>query len=218
MWAKIRGASTTLAKLATESDRAKLRSLFAIFSLRRRLVAGVSAALGIFVLVGMSHGLESEKVRTLVATNEIASGAVIANKDVALRELPIHLVADGSFHALNDAVGQIAVGTIRRGETITDARVVGPSLLSENDLVAIAVTVREMANAQLVHAGDHVDVLASQNDSVGATSAAIIANDVEVLSTRTHESGGVVVLAVSINQAQSIAGVHDRITLVLRGN
>jgi pilus assembly protein CpaB len=159
-------------------------------------------------------------VKTLVATREILSGAVIIEKDVALRDLPIHVVADGSFHAMNDAIGQIAVGAIRRGEVITDARVVAPSLLSESGLVAIAITLNDSANAQLVHAGDHVDVLASQGGAIvsdGAAPARLVASDVEVLSTKTHESKGVVVLAVTASEARAIAGVDDRITLVLRG-
>lgn len=209
-----------LTKLANESDRARINSAFALFSLKRRMIAALLAVLGVFLLVGISHGAGGASVKTLVATNEIASGAVIANKDVALRDLPIHLVADGSFHTMNDAVGQIAVGAIRRGEVITDARVVAPSLLSESGLVAIAITLNDSANAQLVHAGDHVDVLASQGGAIAggdATPARIVATDVEVLSTKTHESSGVVVLAVSAKDAQAIAGVDNRITLVLRG-
>ncbi|OIQ71649.1 flagellar basal body P-ring biosynthesis protein FlgA [mine drainage metagenome] len=178
------------------------------------------AVLGVFLLVGISHGTGGASVKTLVATEEIASGTVIIAKDVALREVPIHLVADGSFHALEDAVGQIAVGGIRRGEMITDARVVAPSLLTDSGRVAIAITLSDPANAQLVHAGDHVDVLASQDGTfagTAATGARVVATDVEVLSTSSHDSRGAVVLAVSAKDAQAIAGINDRITLVLLG-
>lgn len=220
MWAKIRGSSRALTNLFNESDRARLNSVFAIFSLKRRVIAATLAALGIFLLFGMSHSSGNANVKTLVAIKEIESGAVILHKDVALREVPVRLVADGSFRAVSEVIGHIAVGAIRRGEVITDARLAGPSLLNESDLVAIVITLSEIANAQLVHAGDHVDVLASQNDSIGgvvSTPAVIVAGDVEVLSTRTHESNGVVVLAVSASQAQAIAGVYGRITLVLLG-
>jgi pilus assembly protein CpaB len=209
-----------IARLANDSDKARVNSALAFFSIKRRMIASVLAVLGVLLLVGATRGSASASVKTLVATHEIVSGAVIADKDVALRDLPIHLVADGSFHALSDAIGQIAVGAIRRGEVITDARVVAPSLLSETGLVAIAITLNDSANAQLVHAGDHVDVLASQGGAIandGATPARLVASDAEVLSTKTHESSGVVVLAVTASDARAIAGVDDRITLVLRG-
>lgn len=211
----------TLAKLVNETDRARVNSAFALLSLKRRMIAALLGILGVLVLVGMSHGAGSASVKTLVATTDIASGEVIISKDVALRDLPIHLVADGSFHGINGAVGQIAVGAIRRGEVITDARVVAPLLLGESGLVAIAITMNDPANAQLVHAGDHVDVLAGQGGAVtgnGAAPARFVASDVEVLSTRVRESSGVVVLAVSTTDAQAIAGADDRITLVMRGS
>jgi pilus assembly protein CpaB len=204
-----------LAKLADDSDKARINSAFAFFSMKRRIIAAMLAILGVLVIVGATRSSAGTSVKTLVATREILSGAVIIEKDVALRDLPIHVVADGSFHAMNDAIGQIAVG-----EVITDARVVAPSLLSESGLVAIAITLNDSANAQLVHAGDHVDVLASQGGAIvsdGAAPARLVASDVEVLSTKTHESKGVVVLAVTASEARAIAGVDDRITLVLRG-
>jgi pilus assembly protein CpaB len=209
-----------IARLANDSDKARINSAFAFFSMKRRMIAAMLAILGVLILVGATRGSASASVKTLVATHEIVSGAVITNEDVSLRDLPIHLVADGSFHSRTDAIGQIAVGAIRRGEVITDARVVAPSLLSESGLVAIAITLNDSANAQLVHAGDRVDVLASRGGAIasdGATPARLVASDVEVLSTKTHESSGVVVLAVTASDAQAIAGVDDRITLVLRG-
>jgi len=220
MWAKLSKSITALTGLINDSDRTRFTRAFAVFSLKRRLIAIILTVLGILMLVGASHSTKDTQVSTLVATHEITSGAVITMEDVTLREWPIHLIADGSFHATEDAIGQISVGAIRRGEVITDARVVGPSLLNESGLVAIAVTLNDLANAQLVHAGDHVDVLASRGDSLGNSAevgALIVATDVEVLSTKTHESNGVVVLAVSTSQAQAIAGVNERITLVLLG-
>lgn len=208
-----------LAKLANESDKARITSAFALLSLKRRMIAALLAVVGVLLLVGTFHGSSGATVKTLVATHEIVSGAVIATKDVSLRDLPIHLVADGSLHSTSDAIGQIAVGAIRRGEVITDARVVAPSLLGDDGMVAIAITLNNSANAQLVHAGDRVDVLVSQGGAIatdGATPARIVASDVEVLSTKSHEQSGVVVLAVSAKDAQAIAGVEDRITLVLR--
>jgi pilus assembly protein CpaB len=196
-----------IARLANDSDKARINSAFAFFSMKRRMIAAMLAILGVLILVGATRGSASASVKTLVATHEIVSGAVITNEDVSLRDLPIHLVADGSFHSRTDAIGQIAVGAIRRGEVITDARVV-------------AITLNDSANAQLVHAGDRVDVLASRGGAIasdGATPARLVASDVEVLSTKTHESSGVVVLAVTASDAQAIAGVDDRITLVLRG-
>lgn len=220
MRANIRGRFTALTRLTNESDRARINSAFAFFSLKRRIIAAVLAVVGLFLLFGLSRGSAGESVKTLVSIHEIASGAVIQADDVALRDLPIHLIADGSFHARGEAIGQLAVGAIRRGEVITDARVVSPSLLADDGLVAIAVTLNDLANAQLVHAGDHVDVLASAGTSMVSSDqvpARTMASDVEVLSTRTHDASGVVVLAVSAADARAIAGVDGRITLVLRG-
>ena len=220
MRANILGPLKTLAKLANESDKARITSAFALFSIRRRMIAALLAVTGSLLLVATFHGSSSTSVETLVARNEIASGSVIGEKDVVLRELPTHLVADGSFHSTKDAIGEIAVGAIRRGEVITDARVVAPALLSDSGKVAIAITLNDSANSQLVHAGDHVDVLVGQRGTIAtdiALPAHIVASDVEVLSTKSYERGGVVVLAVSAKDAQAIAGVDDRITLVLLG-
>ncbi|HUW77957.1 MAG TPA: RcpC/CpaB family pilus assembly protein [Candidatus Nanopelagicaceae bacterium] len=213
-----------IAQLANDSDRAGINRAFAFFSIRRRAIAAILAVAGAFILLGATlnrgDGVGAS-VKTLVASNEIVSGSVISPNDVILRDLPIHLIADGALHETSDAVGQIAVGAIRRGEVITDARVVAPSLLSDSGLVAIAITLTDSANAQLVHAGDHVDVLASQSGAVaddGSTPARVVASNVEVLSTTTPETGGgVVVLAVTQSDARAIAGANDRITLVLLG-
>ena len=71
------------------------------------------------------------------------------------------------------ATGRTLAGPIRAGELLTDARVIGPGLLTGQPAGTVAMPIRlgDPVTGTLVRAGDRVDVLASSSSSVAAWSS-----------------------------------------------
>jgi Flp pilus assembly protein CpaB len=110
-----------------------------------------------------------------VAAHDLAAGAVLGSGDVRSARWPAGSAPAG---LLADPLGHTLAGPVRAGEPLTDARMLGPSLLAGQPDGTVAVTVRlSDAGTGLVHAGDRVDVLAATSSSGTSWDAADLAAD-----------------------------------------
>ncbi len=103
---------------------------------------------------------------------------------------------------------------LRRGEPVTDARVVGPGLWSLVPAGQVAVPVRlaDLAVADLLRPGDRVDVLAS----VDGRATEVVAAGALVLAVPAAGGGtGLLVLAVSADTAPGLATATTAATLTV---
>jgi pilus assembly protein CpaB len=180
-----------------------LRSLSRFLACHRRLVAACLAALA--VVCGLSAVRQPAGVAVLTAVRDLPGGRLAA-ADVVVALLPPSAVPDGALRAPADSAGRVLAGPVRRGEVLTDARLLGPGLLPSGspDLVATPVRMADAGAARLLAPGDVIDVLAAFE---GGGQALAVASSVRVLaipSTRTAE-GALLVLATTGEQAAQLA-------------
>nr|MBA3619744.1 Flp pilus assembly protein CpaB [Acidothermales bacterium] len=110
----------------------------------------------------------------------------------------------------DDVVGRLLAAPARRGELLTDARLLGPGLLAgyPEGLVAAPVRIADSGAVSLLRAGDRIDVLAAdpspystaadpayaEGDGAGASggpaAARVVAPAVRVLTVPRAPDGG----------------------------
>ncbi|HVN51842.1 MAG TPA: SAF domain-containing protein [Acidimicrobiales bacterium] len=153
--------------------------------------------------------------RVAVARHELPAGARVGPGDVVWRELPVGVVPASAF--TDPPVGRVVVDPIGAGEVLSRLHL-APGGLS--DLAARvppgdrAVGVPVADRGVPLEVGDRVDVLApatTDPDLSRASPAVVVAHHAEVLAVE-H---GLVVLAVSVDEAGEIAGALAQGTPVL---
>jgi Flp pilus assembly protein CpaB len=158
---------------------------------RRPLAAGFA---GLAVLLALGALRSEPPGRTVVvAAHDLASGAVLASDDVLRRKLPEQAAPEHGVHDVDGVVGRTVAGPMRRGEVITDRRVVDADRMSGFPSGSVLATVRLADGDALsnLRVGDRVDVVAVDPD--GGAKAEVVARGVEIvtLPPRGDESGGV---------------------------
>lgn len=141
----------------------------------------------------------------VAARHDLAPGAVLTSADVSVVRLPTALVPGGALPASSDVVGRAVAGRVRRGEPLTDVRLLGAGLLTDPGTVAAPVRLADPATAALLHAGDRVDVLATPSQGGAATT---VAGPLHVLAVPQTDDGdgALVVLGATPSQAVRLAG------------
>ncbi|HEY1486359.1 MAG TPA: Flp pilus assembly protein CpaB [Micromonosporaceae bacterium] len=195
----------------------------------RRLVMAV--LVGIAVLAGL-HVLRpaaAPTVRIWAAAHDLTGGRPLVRGDLADTRVPRADVPVGTLHPGQRVLGRLLAAPMRRGEPLTDVRLLTPSLLTAAGAagdVAVPLRVADgAATRALVHAGDLVDVIATPDDAddtadTGATgggtaaaSATVVVHGVRVLATPTDtaatdaagDSTGLLILAATTRQAATLA-------------
>jgi pilus assembly protein CpaB len=163
-----------------------------------------------------------------VAARDLAAGTELAPADLRVVSMPVGIVPAGSSSRAAGLIGRIAAGAIRRGETLTDARVVGPGLtvgLGAGESAAVPVRIADPDAAALVRVGDRVDVLgtpvAPDGTQATAGETVTVASAVRVLAvlrSRDPADGVVLVVATGEAAARTLAGaaVRHRLTVNVR--
>lgn len=187
---------------------------------RRLLAAGLAAAA---VASGLSAVAPTAPPSTqvLTAARDLAAGTALAAEDLVPAAVPEALVPDGALLETAAAVGRVVAGPVRRGEPLTDVRLLGAALLPAGSSVAVPVRLAEPATGALVRAGDVVDVLSASPE--GGAVAAVVATGLPVLSvpdlSDAAGEGALVVVAASRSTAARLAAaaVTGRLSVVVHG-
>jgi pilus assembly protein CpaB len=197
---------------------------------RRLLVAGLLAASVAFAIEAVSPPPpRTESV--LVAAKDLAGGARLQADDVRLKNVAPASLPDGALRTREFATGRTLDAPVRKGEVLTDVRLVGKTFLDSYGvgLVAAPVRIADAASVRLVRAGDVVDVLAAGAGADGSASsvARVVAAATPVLTIPTVSqsalgstdiaSGELVVVVTSSETAARLAAaaVTDRLSLVI---
>jgi Flp pilus assembly protein CpaB len=175
---------------------------------RAAAAAFLIAALALALAGPREHG-----ARVVVAAADVAPGQLLDAAAVAVAELPADALPDGALTRLDHAVGQVMAGAARRGEVLTDLRVLSPRLTDvaagSSDARAVPVRLADPAIARIVRAGDRVDVLAQLD-----TGYEVLASDAVVLFALSGEASSLaapgqdeplVVLALDADAAARLA-------------
>jgi Flp pilus assembly protein CpaB len=190
---------------------------------RRRLLAGLAAAVAVAAGLQATAEPPPPKAWVLTAARDIPGGTVVGPADLTRVAFDPASVPSGVLGSRAEAVGRTTAAPLRAGEPITDVRLVSGSMLAAYPgMVAAPVRIVDAGAVALLRIGDRVDVLAA--DPQGAAEATVVAADAPVIAipeTREADSamapGGLVVLAISDKTAQTIAaaGVSRYLSIVI---
>jgi pilus assembly protein CpaB len=181
---------------------------------------------------GPSGSVPSAQV--VVAARDLPAAHPLTLGDLTVATWPRRLRPAGSTAAPSRLVGRRLAGPVGAGEAITVARLVGAGLTTGLPAGTVAAAVRTDAGvADLLHPGDHVDVLAGpagDDDagippSVSSPTAAVVAQGVAVLAVLppsadavTGDSAARVLIATDRGTALRIVALQTRQVLAVVGD
>lgn len=174
----------------------------------RTLLARRIAAAGLVVLAGVAAlrpDPDGERAQVVVAARDLRPGAPLTADDLRLEKRLAPTIPDGSQADIDTVVGSTLAGPARRGEVLTDVRLLGRRLAESAagpNARIVPVHPADSALADLVRPGDVVDVVAASETGSGSVPKAptVVAVD------------AIVVLVSEKQKAQAASG--DRVVLV----
>lgn len=199
--------------------------------LARRVAAG-----GLVVLAGIAtlrSNPDGDYAQVVVAEHDLRPGAALTATDVRLEKRLTSTVPDGARTDVDAVVGSTPAGPTRRGEVLTDVRLLG-SRLAEAAIGSkagpgariVPLHLADGALIDLVRVGDVVDVLAAP--ATGSPETAhpapkVVATDAVVVLVSAKEklqaadSDRVVLVALPARVANTVAGsaLGQAVTLTL---
>jgi len=136
-----------------------------------------------------SAPVQERETEVLVAAHDLQAGLTISSGDLQMAKRTTGQLPDGALTSEAAVVGRVVSSSVRRGEIITDRRVLGPGLSAGlgAGMVASPVRLVDLDVAALLRPGDRVDILAATEDN---PTAAVIAADVLVLAVPLADSEG----------------------------
>ncbi len=196
--------------------------------LARRLAAG-----GLVVLAGVAT-LRSNpadgRADVVVTVRDLSPGTALTAEDIRLEKRLAATVPDGSQADVGAVVGSTLAGPARRGEVLTDVRLLGSRLAESTAGAGARIVPLHLADSALldvVRVGDVVDVLAAPTvNSPEATPPAsrVVATDAVVVlvsakqKNQAEDGDRVVLVALPARVANTVAGsaLGQAVTLTLR--
>ena len=178
----------------------------------RRVAAGALVILA--AVVALRSDPQGDRTEIVVATRDLASGVELTADDVRLENRTAAMVPDGAQSNVDAVVGATLAGPARRGEVLTDVRVLGPRLaesVAGPDARIVPLPLADSAVLDLVRPGDVVDVLAAGAESGADAQPRLVAtNAVVVLVSEKPKGAGtgsdrVVLVAVGAHVANDVA-------------
>ncbi len=184
----------------------------------RTVAARRVAAAGLVVLaavVALRPDPSAGTTDVVVAARDLTPGIELTTEDLRLESRSATSIPDGSQPDLDALTGSMLAGPVRRGEVLTDVRLLSPRLAEATagpDARVVPLHLADTALLELIRPGDVVDVLAV--DAQGRdepTAPRVVARGAIVVlaSTRTKAPGGgegVVLVALPAQQAIDAAG------------
>ena len=189
--------------------RRRIRAVRHQLRRRRRLLAAALAAGAVLAGVRAVAPPAPDTVEVLVAARDLPSGAMLEDGDLVARDYPADLTPADSTGV---AAGRVLAAAVRRGEVLTDVRLVGPALADAvPGETVLPVRLPDAGMATLLQAGDEVDLVATDP---GTGDTAVVARDVRILATPAGvpdgpaggAGGALVVVSASATEAIAITG------------
>jgi hypothetical protein len=187
--------------------------------LARRIAAGALVVLA--GVAAMRPDPDGDRAHVVVAARDLSPGNELTADDLRLETRLVPTVPDGS----QSVVGSTLAGPARRGEVLTDVRLLGRRLAESAagpDARIVPVHPADSALIDLVRPGDVVDVVAASENSSQANPH-VVATDAIVVSVsakqkaQTATNDRVVLVALPASSANAVAGAAlvQTVTLTL---
>ena len=182
----------------------------------RRILAGaLVAAAGV---AAVWPAADDNGIDVVVATRDLHPGAALTADDVHLEKRSATTVPDGSSGSLAAVSGATLAGPARRGEILTDVRLLGTRLAAATagpDARIVPLHLTDEGLFDLIRVGDVVDVLAAPDSSQPAPGqgARVVATDAVVVLISAVEKGStkgsdrVALVALPARVANSVASL-----------
>ena len=158
-------------------------------------------------------------VPVVVAVADLPAGTRLDAGHLTVVAVPPEVVPDGVVERPELLEHRVLAAGVRRGEPLTDARLVGAGLttLLPDGQVAAPVRLADLAVTALVRAGDRVDVLATTG---GSGTAERVATGARVLAAPGQADAGdpgagLLLLAVDDGTAARLAAASAEATLTI---
>jgi Flp pilus assembly protein CpaB len=194
----------------------------------RTVLARRIAAAGLVVLAGVAAvrpNPEGDRAQVVVAAHDLSPGAALTADDLRLEKRLVPTIPDGSQSDIDTVVGSTLAGPARRGEVLTDVRLLGRRLAESaagQDARIVPVHPADSALADLVRPGDVVDVVAA-SETASQSAPRVVATDAIVVlvsaKQKTHATAGdrVILVALPEASANAVAGAAlvQTVTLTL---
>lgn len=209
----------SLSPTIPERLSAWLRPDFARTVLARRVAAGL------LVVLAAASALRPDPAGTyvdvVVAATDLRPGRTVTADDVGFQKRSAAMLPDGALTNLDDLVGSTLAGAARRGEILTDARVLGSRLTGLSagpDARVVPLHLADAAVLDVIRPGDVVDVLGAPAADAEARPRMLATAAVVVLVsavTAGHGDDRVVLVALPAAAATAVAGASLVQTLTL---
>lgn len=210
---------TSLNPTVPERLSAALRPDFARTVLARRIAAGL------LVVLAAASALRPDPAGTYVdvavAAADLRPGTAVSAEDVGLQKRSAATLPDGALRSLDQVVGSTVAGAARRGEILTDARILGSRLAGISagpDARVVPLHLADTAVLDVIRPGDVVDVLGAPATEAEATPRMLASAAVVVLVSAVAAGRGddrVVLVALPAGAATAVAGASLVQTLTL---
>lgn len=183
-----------------------------------RTVAARRIAAGLLVILAAVIALRPDPSHTLrevvVAARDLSPGITLGAEDVSLTKRPSAWIPDGAADSVETVVGATLAGPSRRGEVLTDARILGSRLTGLSagpDARVVPLHLADGAVLDIIRPGDVVDVLGAPAAEPDAHPRVVASNAVVVLVSPESKAPGpandrVVLVALPPASATALAG------------
>ncbi|WP_433758889.1 SAF domain-containing protein [Nocardia sp. CA-135398] len=191
--------------------------------LARRLLAAALTALAIVLFLRGDPG--SARAEVVVAGRDLPPGHLLEATDLRSTHLESGALPAGAVDDIAVLVGATLTGAMRTGEVFTDLRIVGPRLAAvatgAGDARIVPIRLADTAVAEILRAGDRVDVIgAEEQGGPGTRPARLLAiNAAVVLVSGPGDRRGaperVVLVAMDAEHATAVAAASLRTALTV---
>ena len=179
---------------------------------RRRLLAAVLAGVAVVGGVHAAAAPPPPSVPVLTATRDLPAGTVLDPDDLTTAAFAPDTVPAGLS---TDPVGHTLAAALRRGEPVTDVRLVGPALTAgDPSRTAVPVRLPDAGMVALLEVGDRIDLVATDPQGGGSR---VVAAGVPVLALPPPDAevvagqpGALVVLGVPPDEVPEVSDAGVR--------
>ena len=194
----------------------------------RTVLARRIAAAGLVVLAGVAAlrpNPDGDRAQVVIAARDLSPGSALTADDLRLEKRLVPTIPDGSQSDIDTVVGSTLAGPARRGEVLTDVRLLSRRLAESAagpNARIVPVHPADSALADLVRPGDVVDVVAASETDSHAIASVVATDAIVVLvsakqKTQAATNDRVVLVALPAAAANAVAGaaLTQTVTLTL---
>lgn len=189
-----------------------MRPDFARTVLARRIAAAALVVLAGVAALRPDPG--DARTDVLVAARDLSPGITLTADDVRVENRSAATLPDGYQHAIAELIGSTLAGPARRGEVLTDVRVLGSrlaALTAGPDARVVPLHLADAAVLDLIRPGDVVDVLGAVSAEADAQPRMVATGAIVVLVSPKPKGVGssddrVVLVALPASAATALAG------------